>query len=169
MSVRKITAAAVFVGTVVAGMSGAGTASAGPGISIDPGTNGESTIGLGDQTESGAYARATESNTAIAFSVFAPSTATVGDNATGSTALAAGVFNPTSSEISGNVKGGGAYTVAGGSTTIAGNANGTQVFNAISDVSVDDNAGATTTVTLCGTQVTAQAAHVTVSPGCSGQ
>ena len=75
MKVQKIGVGAVFVGAVLAGRLGAGQASAAPGISIDPGTNGAGKIGIGDQTKTGAYANATEGNTAFAVSVFAPASA----------------------------------------------------------------------------------------------
>jgi len=166
MKVRKFAAGAVFVGIVTAGMFSAGTASAGAGISIDPGTDGKGTIGLGDQTKTGAYAQATEGNTAFAVSVLAPASATVGGNASGSTAGAIGISSPTTSAITGTVKGGGAYTVDG-STKMAGNANGTQVYNIYSNVGVSGPAGSTTTLAFCGTELTAQADHVKVSTGCS--
>jgi len=170
MQIRKIVVGTAVAGTLGAAALGlAGTASAGPGISIDPGTNGENAIGIGDQSKTGATAKATEGNTAFAVSVFAPATATVGGNAKGSTAGAIGISSPTgaSSAITGDVKGGGAYTLDG-NTTITGNANGTQVFNVYTkDITANGNAGATTTLAVCGTQVTAQAAHVTVSKGCN--
>ncbi len=169
MTVRKVVAGSVLAaGLGVAGMLGAGTAAAGPGISIDPGTDGKGSFGLGDQTKTGATAKATEGNTAFAVSLFSPATATVGGNAKGSTAGAVGISSASgaSSEITGNVKGGGAYTLDG-HTKMAGNANGTQVFNVYSNVAAAGQAGASTTLAVCGTQVTAQAAHVTVSKGCN--
>jgi hypothetical protein len=169
MKVQKIGAGAVFVGAVLTGLIGAGSASAAPGISIDPGTNGEGTIGIGDQSKTGAYARATETNTAFAVSLFSPATANVSGKATGSTAGAIGISSASgaSSEISGNVRGGGAYTLDG-HTTIAGDANGTQIYNAWNgDITADGKAGASTTLAVCDTQLTAQAAHVEVSEGCN--
>ncbi len=61
----------------------------------------------------------------------------------------------------------GTGSTSGGNTTITGNANGTQVFNAISDIDAAGGAGNSTTIALCGNSFTGQAAHVTVSPGCA--
>lgn len=61
MTVRKVVAGSVLAaGIGMAGTFGAGTASAGPGISYDPGTGGTKTIGIGDtQSKTGATATAT--------------------------------------------------------------------------------------------------------------
>ena len=72
-------------------MFGAGTASAAPGISFDPGTDGSGTIGIGDtQSSTGATARASAGNRALAISLFKPSEASVtsgsNNNAVSSTA-----------------------------------------------------------------------------------
>ena len=168
MTVRKVVAGSVLAaGVGVAGMLGAGTAAAGPGISIDPGTDGKGSFGLGDQTKQVA-AKATEGNTAFAVSLFSPATATVGGNANEARRVRWVSPQPRERlrEITGNVKGGGAYTLDG-HTKMAGNANGTQVFNVYSNVVAAGEAGASTTLAVCGTQVTAQAAHVTVSKGCN--
>jgi hypothetical protein len=162
MTVRKVVAGSVLAaGLGVAGMIGASPAQA-LGLSVDDGNGGGFTVG------SGATATATDGkrNQAIALSLLSPATAKVGGNATGSTAVAIGVSSPTSSEIVGTVDGGGAYTLDG-NTKMAGNANGTQVFNVYSNVDVNGPAGATTTLAFCGTQLSAQAAHVKVSEGCS--
>jgi hypothetical protein len=165
MTVRKVVAGSVLAaGLGVAGMLGASPAQA-LGLSVDDGNGGGFTVG------SGATASATpgKRNQAIAVSVFAPATATVGGNAKGSTAVAIGVSSPTgaSSTIEGDADGGGAYTLDG-HTTIKGNAKGTQVFNVYTkEIKAKGDAGATTTVAVCGTELTAQAAHVTVSSGCN--
>ena len=170
MKVQKISAGAVVVGAVLAGLMGAGSAQAAPGISIDPGTGGTNTIGIGDQSEkTGAYANATEGNTAFAISLFSPATATVGGHAAGSTSGAIGISSASgsSSAISGNVKGGGAYSLDG-HTTITGNADGTQVYNVWNkDVTANGTAGASTTVAFCGNELTAKATNVTVSKACT--
>ena len=55
MNVRKIVAGSVLAaGLGVAGLMGAGMASAAPGISLDPGTSGQGKIGAGDQSDKGA-------------------------------------------------------------------------------------------------------------------
>ena len=165
MNVRKVVAgSALAAGLGVAGMLGASPAQA-LGLSVDDGNGGGFTVGTG------ATASATDGkrNQAIAVSILSDADAKVGGSATGSTAVAIGVSSPTgaSSEISGNADGGGAYTLDG-HTTINGDAKGTQVFNVYTkEIKANGQAGATTTIAVCGTELTAQAAHVKVSSGCN--
>jgi hypothetical protein len=169
MKVQQIGVGAVFIGAVVAGLAGAGSAQAAPGISFDNGTEGKGALGIGDQSNTGAIATATKGNTAIAVSLFSPAQATVGDNAAGSTAVAVGISSKSgsTSKISGNAKGGGAYTLDG-HTSITGDANGTQVFNVWNEnITANGTAGATTTLAVCDTQLTAQDAQVKVADGCN--
>ena len=71
----------------VAGMIGAGTASAAPGISYDGGPG--DPVGIGDNSATGAQANASNDNRALAISVFRPATATAdGQNRTGNTVFA---------------------------------------------------------------------------------
>lgn len=74
-------------GIGVAGVIGAGTASAAPGISYDGGDG--DPIGFGDTSASGAQANASKGNKALAISIFKPATATaVGQNRSGNTMFA---------------------------------------------------------------------------------
>ncbi len=78
MNVRKVVAGSVLAaGSGVAGIFGAGTAFAAPGVSYDPGTGGTKPIGIGDQSATGATAGAAPGNQALAVSLIAPSKAIV--------------------------------------------------------------------------------------------
>ncbi len=64
---KKAAAGSVLVaGVLTALFGGTGTAQAAPGVSLDPGTNGEHTIGIGDQKPGGAVAVASKGNAAMA-------------------------------------------------------------------------------------------------------
>ncbi len=71
---RIVVGSALAAGVGVAGMLGAGTASAAPGISYDGGPG--DPIGIGDNSATGAQANASNDNQALAISVFRPATAT---------------------------------------------------------------------------------------------
>jgi len=88
MKVRRIAAGSALAAALgVAGMIGAGTANAGPGISYDGGPG--DPVGIGDNSATGAQANASNDNRALAISVFRPATATaVGQNRTGNTVFA---------------------------------------------------------------------------------
>jgi hypothetical protein len=74
-------------GVGVAGMIGAATASAAPGISYDGGAG--DPIGIGDNSATGAQANASDHNKALAISLFRPATATaVGTNRSGNRVIA---------------------------------------------------------------------------------
>jgi len=84
---RVVVGSGVVVGLGLAGMIGAGTASAKPGISYDGGPG--EPIGIGDDSATGAQANASNDNKALAISIFRPATATaVGQNRTGNTVIA---------------------------------------------------------------------------------
>jgi hypothetical protein len=84
---RVVVGSALAAGVGVAGMIGAGTAGAAPGISYDPGPG--DPIGIGDNSATGAQADASNDNQALAISVFRPATATAdGQNRTGNTVFA---------------------------------------------------------------------------------
>lgn len=84
---RVVVGSALAAGVGVAGMIGAGTASAAPGISYDGGPG--DPVGIGDNSATGAQADASNDNRALAISVFRPATATaVGQNRTGNTVFA---------------------------------------------------------------------------------
>ena len=88
VSVRRIVVgSALAAGVGVAGMVGAGTASAAPGISYDGGPG--DPIGFGDNSATGAQASASNDNKALAISIFRPAKATAdGFNRTGNTMFA---------------------------------------------------------------------------------
>jgi len=84
---RIVVGSALAAGVGVAGMIGAGTASAAPGISYDGGPG--DPVGIGDNSATGAQADASNDNRALAISVFRPATATaVGQNRTGNKVFA---------------------------------------------------------------------------------
>jgi hypothetical protein len=84
---RVVVGSLLAAGVGVAGMIGAGTANAAPGISYDPGPG--DPIGIGDNSATGAQAIASNNNQAFAISVFRPATATAdGQNRTGNTVFA---------------------------------------------------------------------------------
>ena len=88
LSIRRVVVGSVLAaGVGVAGMIGAGTANAAPGISYDPGPG--DPIGIGDNSATGAQAIASNNNQALAISLFRPATATAdGQNRTGNTVFA---------------------------------------------------------------------------------
>jgi hypothetical protein len=88
MDIRRIVVgSALAAGVGVAGMLGAGTASAAPGISYDGGPG--DPIGIGDNSATGAQANASNDNQALAISVFRPATATAdGQNRSGNKVFA---------------------------------------------------------------------------------
>jgi hypothetical protein len=87
-SIRKIVVGSTLAaGVGLAGMVGAGTAAAAPGISYDGGPG--DPVGIGDNSPTGAQANASNNNKALAISIFRPATATaVGQNRTGNTVFA---------------------------------------------------------------------------------
>jgi hypothetical protein len=88
VSIRRIVVGSTLAaGVGVAGMIGAGTASALPGISYDGGPG--DPIGFGDNSANGAQANASGDNKALAISIFRPAKATaVGQNRSGNTMFA---------------------------------------------------------------------------------
>ena len=74
---KKILTAVLAAGHGVAGIFGAGTAFAAPGVSYDPGTGGTKPIGIGDQSATAATAIAAPGNQALAVSLIPPSKAIV--------------------------------------------------------------------------------------------
>jgi hypothetical protein len=88
LSIRRVVIGSVLAaGVGVAGMTGAGTASAAPGISYDAGPG--DPVGIGDNSATGAQAIASNNNQALAISVFRPATATAdGQNRSGNKVFA---------------------------------------------------------------------------------
>ena len=83
---RIVVGSALAAGVGVAGMIGAGTASAAPGISYDGGPG--DPIGIGDNSATGAQANASNDNKALAISLFRPATATAVGQRTGNKVFA---------------------------------------------------------------------------------
>ncbi len=84
---RVVVGSALAAGIGVAGIVGAGSASAAPGISYDGGAG--DPIGIGDTSATGAQANASNGNKALAISIFRPAMATaVGQNRSGNTMFA---------------------------------------------------------------------------------
>jgi hypothetical protein len=155
-----IAGSALVAGVGIAGTFGAGTASASPGISYDPGTNGTRTIGIGDQSTTGATAKATEGNRALAISVLGPSSAVV-LGGTNNTAVAFEGISGISADSSGSPEGNKVYT-AYGATVINGASKGNTIINAAGWVQTSGTATSQTSVSICGTSLSGQADHIEV-------
>jgi hypothetical protein len=159
MNVRKVVAGSVLAAALgAAGMFGAGTALAGPGVSFDPGTGGTKPIGIGDQTATGAYANAAPGNSALAVNLISP---------VGSKATAVGTnnnvfaFDGQSVVAHPGAKDNNVAT-AFGATVVTGAAQRNTVVNAGSVNIVGGGAENQTSVSLCGTRLSAQSSHITV-------
>ncbi len=161
----KFAAGAVFVGAVTAALIGGGTASATPGISIDPGTNGEHTFGIGDQSPTGAQAVAKPGNTSVAVSIFGPSRADASQG--GSTTFGEGnnVVTIGSTAVTGQHSAGNNVLVVGGGEARVNGQHDNVVVVAGVKTTVDKKSQNDTVATVCGARVSGQADHVKVSPG----
>ncbi len=165
MTVRNVVAGSILAAGVSAALFGAGTASAAPGISFDPGTGGKSTIGIGDQSEDGAYANATKGNVALAINLSRK-------NATSATAGGEGnrviAINGAASVVGTNNN----VVTLGGKTDVKSDSNHNTIVNLRSTVTSDKqgDADGARSFSLCGTTFGGQADHITVSPGstCGG-
>jgi hypothetical protein len=181
MRVRKIGAGAVFVGAVISGMVGAGSASAAPGISYQNGSGNE--IGLGDHGPgASADARAKGTNSqALAISLFSsapksPSFAKAdGDGATavsidGYTSVTGSNTHGFAASGQTNVNGADNNVVTvGGNTYLYSHGKGNDVHGNFvvnfagnvdqSKLQQVTDAGEVS-VSLCDTSLTGQAAHI---------
>jgi hypothetical protein len=161
---KKVIAGSVLAAAAVAGLFGAGTASAAPGLSVSVDDN--PAVGIGDhgpQTKTGAHAISTKGNAALAVSLIGPSQATAVGK--GNTAFAfdgaSGVDGGTDNHV---------FT-SYGVTYLNGDDHRNTVVNAGSMVSTtpDGQAENQTSVSFCGTQLTAQSSHIkTYSMGSGG-
>ena len=184
MNVRKVVAGSVLAaGLGVAGVFGAGTASAAPGISYSDG--GANDFGMGDNTATGAQAKASEGNQALAVSLFGPSVADAsGKGGSGNIAIAGSGSAATVTNGSGNivvantfssssVKNGDDNVLIGalGSDVNVENKNGNTAVGFVSDINIPNNIGGNnpqTVVAVCGTSVVAaQSDKVSVSGPCA--
>lgn len=185
---QKIGAGAAFVGAVFTGMVGAGAASAAPGISYQNGSGNE--IGLGDHGPGkSADAQASgENSQALAISLFgsaptSPSFARAdGDGATavsvdgftsvtGSNSHGFAAFGQTNIDGADN----NAVTVAGKTDLYGkGNIHGNFVVNSGGYVAQNGKNPQQTTdagevsLSVCGTSISGQAAHITTGPAVCG-
>jgi hypothetical protein len=143
----------------VAGIFGAGTAFAALGISYDPGTGGTGTIGIGDQTKTGATANAAKGNQALAVSLIAPSKAIVvgGSNNNAFALDGQSVVTP---DMSGSPKDNNVFTSYGASV-VRGAAQGNTVINAGGVTMADGGAKSEASIQFCGTRLSAQSSHIT--------
>ena len=160
----KFAAGAVFVGAVTAALIGGGTASAAPGISIDPGTNGEHTFGIGDQSPTGAQAVAKPGNTSVVVSIFGPSRADASQG--GSTTFGEGnnVVTIGSNVVTGP-KSAGNNVVATGGAEVRVNGQHNNVLAVAGETRVVKDAKGDNVVTVCGARVSGQADSIKASPG----
>jgi hypothetical protein len=160
MTIHKVMAGSVLaVALGVAGMIGAGTASASPGISFDRGAG--DPIGFGDTSDTGAQASASDGNRALAISGFVkPSSATADGEGTGNTVIALG-GTATVKEGSDNT-----LVAVGGSATVNGDNNRILALGSNVDAK---NESSQIAVALCGKSlVQAQSDNVKVSAGACG-
>jgi hypothetical protein len=188
MDVRKVVAGSVLMaGLGAAGMFGAGTAFAGPGVSFDNGTGGTNTVGFGDRSEAtGATAVASEGNRALAVNIGSKTgTQAIADGRNNNVVSIDGVavtgpdtennnvvnaFGITS--VGGAAKNNNVVTVAG-ATVVDGDAHDNTIINAGGVVSSFDQGDApgALSVSVCGTSISGQADHIEVSDVgiCSGE
>jgi hypothetical protein len=177
MMVSKVIAGSVFAAGVTAAMLGAGAASASPGISFDPGTGGEHAIGFGDQKPgSGAYANADKGNNALAVSISAPAAAIAHGKGNNVVAIdGVSVTGPDTknnnvvsvlgaTSVSGHAHDNNVLTV-GGVTSVSGDSHNNNIVNVGGAVESNDQGDAPGALSLsvCGTSLSGQADHITVS------
>jgi len=163
---KKVIVGSVLAAGVAASLFGAGSAAAAPGVSFDPGTGGKNTIGIGDQKSgSGAYANASKGNTALAVNLgLSPkgTVATANNSGTGNNVFA---FEGTSVVTDGVVPGAikpnnnNVGTIFGG-TVLAGGQGNSIVNGGGLITAFDGQSENQTSVSFCGTRVTAQSAHI---------
>jgi hypothetical protein len=165
VQIRKSVAGIAVAGALgAAGLGLAGTASAAPGISIDPGTNGENTIGIGDQSKTGATAKAKPGNTSVAISIFAPATADASEGGSttfgeGNNVLAIGSDVKTGPNSAGN------NVIATGGATVRVNGHHNNVLAVAGDTRVVKAAKGDNIVRVCNVTISGQADSITPSLG----
>jgi hypothetical protein len=157
----KFAAGAVFVGAVAAALIGGGTASAAPGVQV---AAGDTTFGIGDQSEDGAQAFAKPGNTAVAVSIFgsARADASQGGSETfgeGNNVLAIGSNVEFGPQSAGN------NVVATGGAVVRVNGTHNNVLAVAGETKVVKKAAGDNVVTVCGARVSGQADSIKASPG----
>lgn len=165
MKVQKVGAGAVFVGAVLAAVFGAGNAAADAGISFS--ANGGEANGFGDRGPGGAQASSGKEgnfNTALAIST--------GLSPAGAVAQAGGHHNNLVSidgvSITGPGTGHNNVVTAFGGTLLVANEHDNNVVNAGSLVvtnplKLQNDKPGVTNISVCGSTVSGQADHITVS------
>ncbi|MDX1885192.1 hypothetical protein [Mycolicibacterium sp. 120270] len=165
MKVQKVGAGAVFVGAVLAAVFGAGNAAADAGISFS--ANGGEANGFGDRGPGGAQANSGKEgnfNTALAIST--------GLSPAGAVAQAGGHHNNLVSidgvSITGPGTGHNNVVTAFGGTLLVANEHDNNVVNAGSLVvtnplKLQNDKPGVTNISVCGSTVSGQADHITVS------
>jgi hypothetical protein len=138
--------------------------SAAPGVSFDPGTGGKNTIGIGDQKPGGAYANASKGNTALAVNLgLSPkgTVATANNSGTGNNVFALEGASVVTDGAKGSIKpnNNNVGTVFGG-TVLAGGQGNSIVNGGGLITALDGQSENQTSVSFCGTRVTAQSAHI---------
>ena len=185
MNVRKlVVSSALGLGMGAMAFTGAGIASAAPGVSFDNGTNGTGSVGFGDRSAAtGATAIASEGNRALAVNLTSKTgtqavaqghnnnvvsidgVAVTGPNTENNNVVNA--FGVTS--VGGNARNNNVVTV-GGATLVGGDAHDNTIVNGgglVTAAGQGDAAGALS-VSVCGTSLTGQADHITTSSVCEG-
>jgi hypothetical protein len=181
MKVQKFTAGAVFVGAIAAGLVSAAPAFAGPGINYDNGTGGTGNVKFGDTSATGATAiagtgsQALAINTGLNLNPIPGSRAAAGPG--GNTAVAidgitlvAGENNNGFSALGATVITGGKnnnVVTVGGSSLTAPDAHDNSIVNfggSVTPKTLQGTNPGALSVSVCGTPIGAQAAHITVKP-----
>jgi hypothetical protein len=159
MSVHKMVAGSVLTaGLGVAGLMGAGTASA-VGFSFDSPATDPVTQNFGPGGS--ASTSVGDNDTALAVALGKNASVSTGNNSSGNTLVA----------VNGSVSLGNNATdnrvlAAGGDTTLKNNAAGNTLVTLGTDVDGKNNVAGVTTFAVCGTSFTGQAESITLSNGC---
>jgi hypothetical protein len=141
-------------------LGSAGTASA---LGIAGDLNGD---GQGFSLGSGASVSQTgnaEGNRSLAVSVFGPSATVATGNAKNNTLIAVDGLSTATGNAGGNT-----VVTAFGTSQATGNAKNNTLVNVGGNVKASGNADGATSLSVCGTSLSGQFDHVTVSPGVCG-
>lgn len=127
-------------------------------------------FGIGDQTATGATARAAKGNQALAVSLIGPSSAVVlaGSNNNAFAFDGGSVIKPTVTKDGLAVPNGNNVFTSYGLTTVEGPAEGNTIVNAGGFVQASGKAASEASVSFCGTSLSGQAEHITVGPMADG-
>jgi hypothetical protein len=161
MKIRNVAVSTLVAGGLgLAGLMGASPASA---LGIAGDLNGD---GQGFSVGSGASVSQTgnaEGNRSLAISILGPSATSASGNASGNTLVAIDGLSSASGNASGNT-----VVTAFGVTSASGNAKNNTLVNVGGVTKATGNASGATSLAVCGTSLSGQFDHVTVSPGVCG-